>query len=63
MVDYAAEGSKSDVAMLSLNIQADVSGVFNWNVKQLFMYLVAEYSTMKNVSPMGQIPLILRSST
>lgn len=49
MVDYASDGSKSDVVMLSLNIQADVSSVFNWNVKQLFIYLVAEYSTMKNV--------------
>jgi signal peptidase complex subunit 3 len=49
MADYASDNAKSDMAMLSLNIHADVSPVFNWNVKQLFMYLVAEYSTMKNV--------------
>ena len=35
--------------MISLNIHADMSPIFNWNVKQLFIYLVAEYSTMKNV--------------
>jgi len=49
MADYSVEEGKSDVAMLNLNIQADMSPVFNWNVKQLFVYLVAEYSTMKNV--------------
>ena len=49
MSDYTIEEGKSDLAMVSLNIHADMSPIFNWNVKQLFMYLVAEYSTMKNV--------------
>uniref|UniRef100_A0AC34R7H7 Signal peptidase complex subunit 3 n=1 Tax=Panagrolaimus sp. JU765 TaxID=591449 RepID=A0AC34R7H7_9BILA len=48
MPDYISESGKSDHAMVSLNIQADVSSIFNWNVKQLFMYLVAEYKTPKN---------------
>ena len=50
MADYTSDNSKSDMAMMSLNINVDFSPVFNWNVKQLFAYLVAEYSTMKNVS-------------
>lgn len=49
MSDYTIEEGKSDLAMISLNIHADMSPIFNWNVKQLFIYLVAEYSTMKNV--------------
>jgi len=49
MTDYSVEDGKSDMVMLSLNIHADMSPVFNWNVKQLFLYLIAEYSTMKNV--------------
>ena len=27
-----------------------MKGIFNWNVKQLFLYLTAEYSTKNNVS-------------
>lgn len=50
MPDYISESGRSDHAMVSLNIEADVSPIFNWNVKQLFMYLVAEYKTPKNVS-------------
>lgn len=47
--DYSIEEGKSDMVMMSLNIHADVSPIFNWNVKQLFVYLIAEYSTMKNI--------------
>jgi len=46
--DYISESGKSDHAMVHLNIEADVSSIFNWNVKQLFLYLVAEYKTPKN---------------
>ncbi|KAL3074954.1 hypothetical protein niasHS_014399 [Heterodera schachtii] len=49
MSDYTIEEGKSDLAMVSLSIQADMAPIFNWNVKQLFVYLTAEYSTMKNV--------------
>ena len=27
----------------------ELSGIFNWNVKQLFIYLTAEYETENNV--------------
>lgn len=28
----------------------DLEPIFNWNVKQLFLYLTAEYTTENNVS-------------
>ena len=37
-----------------------MKGIFNWNVKQLFLYLTAEYSTKNNVCvflPLFQIVL------
>lgn len=56
----------ADLAAFDFSLKADVSPVsdgkgknklrvsslklFNWNVKQLFVYLVAEYATEKNVS-------------
>ena len=38
-----------DQAILSLAIDADLRSVFNWNVKQLFVYVTAEYETEDNV--------------
>ncbi|KHN71609.1 putative signal peptidase complex subunit 3 [Toxocara canis] len=55
MVDYAANGARCDVAMAELSIDVDVTSVFNWNVKQLFLYLVAEYSSPTN--PVNQVVL------
>ncbi|CAG9536345.1 unnamed protein product [Cercopithifilaria johnstoni] len=54
-VDYASENSRSDVVMAELNIKVDVAPIFNWNVKEIFMFLVAEYSTPK--TPLNQIVL------
>ena len=34
--------------MLMLTFQADLNPLFNWNVKQLFLYLTAEYQTPNN---------------
>ena len=34
---------------MSLQIDADLRSVFNWNVKQLFVYITAEYETEENV--------------
>ena len=39
---------KTDRAVLSLDIDADLTSVFNWNVKQLFVFVVAEYATPTN---------------
>ena len=32
----------------NLMMQADLNPLFNWNVKQLFLYLTAEYETPNN---------------
>ena len=34
-----------DRALLSFNIDADMNPAFHWNVKQLFVYVVASYTT------------------
>lgn len=36
--------------MLTFDLQADLSQAFNWNVKQLFVFVVAEFATPTNVS-------------
>lgn len=38
----------NDLGVLRFDIHADLSNVFNWNVQQLFIYLVAEYTSKKN---------------
>jgi len=43
------QGAGHDQAILSLQIDADLRSVFNWNVKQLFVYVTAEYETDANV--------------
>ena len=46
-VRYTRE--KFDVANFVFDLDADLSSVFNWNVKQLFVYITAEYATADNV--------------
>ena len=43
------QGAGHDQAILSLQMDADLRSVFNWNVKQLFVYITAEYETKANV--------------
>uniref|UniRef100_A0AAV1UU57 Signal peptidase complex subunit 3 n=1 Tax=Peronospora matthiolae TaxID=2874970 RepID=A0AAV1UU57_9STRA len=38
-----------DRATLSFDLDADLSSVFNWNVKQLFVYVVAEFESASNI--------------
>jgi signal peptidase complex subunit 3 len=42
-------GAGHDQAIMHLGIDADLRSVFNWNVKQLFVYITAEYETSANV--------------
>uniref|UniRef100_A0A7S3V0X3 Signal peptidase complex subunit 3 n=1 Tax=Aplanochytrium stocchinoi TaxID=215587 RepID=A0A7S3V0X3_9STRA len=37
-----------DKAIVSYNLDFDLQSVFNWNVKQLFVFLVAEYQSNSN---------------
>ena len=41
-------GAGHDQAILTLGIDADLRTVFNWNVKQLFVYVTAEYETVRH---------------
>ncbi|KAJ7185704.1 signal peptidase 22kDa subunit [Mycena filopes] len=40
---------KFEHALVSFEIDADLSPLFNWNTKQLFLYLDAEYTNAKGV--------------
>ena len=50
MPDYSASREKNDLGFITFDLQADLNPLFNWNVKQLFLYLTAEYVTENNVS-------------
>ncbi|TYZ66439.1 hypothetical protein PybrP1_002412 [[Pythium] brassicae (nom. inval.)] len=39
---------RTDRATLSFDLDADLSSVFNWNVKQIFVYVIAEYESTRN---------------
>ncbi|KAH3842719.1 hypothetical protein DPMN_116223 [Dreissena polymorpha] len=57
--DYSAGREKNDLGFVVFDLQTDIlfldcpwllttflpQGIFNWNVKQLFLYLFAEYET------------------
>ncbi|ORX51544.1 signal peptidase 22 kDa subunit [Hesseltinella vesiculosa] len=42
---YDYRNSKNEFARLNFNINADLSPMFNWNTKQIFLTVVAEYET------------------
>ncbi len=44
----AARAEPQDRAILRFDIDADLTGVFNWNVKQLFAFVSATYATPTN---------------
>lgn len=46
---YNSVRDRTDKAMLTLDIDADLRSVFNWNVKQLFVVVQAEYTSTSNV--------------
>ena len=46
--DYSAAREKNDLGFLTFDLQTDLTNLFNWNVKQLFLYLTAEYETANN---------------
>ncbi|KAL1129597.1 hypothetical protein AAG570_012542 [Ranatra chinensis] len=47
--DFSASRERSDLGFLIFDLQANLTHLFNWNVKQLFLYLTAEYSTPNNI--------------
>lgn len=45
--------NKKDVAVLTFDLHTDLAPAFNWNVKQLFVFVVAEYRSKTN--PLNQV--------
>ncbi|GJP47223.1 hypothetical protein CLOM_g6437 [Closterium sp. NIES-68] len=45
----------NDEAVLALNITANLTSVFTWNTKQLFVFVTADFSTPKH--PLNQVSL------
>jgi len=46
--DYSASREKNDLGFINFDMNADLTDLFNWNVKELFVYLTAEYETPSN---------------
>ncbi|XP_022797526.1 uncharacterized protein LOC111335801 [Stylophora pistillata] len=47
--DFSVSKDKNDLGFITFDLEGDMKGIFNWNVKQLFLYLTAEYTTKKNI--------------
>lgn len=45
---------QSDHATVAFDLQVDVGPLFDWNTKQVFLYLYANYTTRRNVSMCGR---------
>lgn len=50
MTEFSNAKKKNDLGFLNFDLEADLEYLFNWNVKQLFLYLTLEYETPTNVS-------------
>ncbi|XP_066968270.1 signal peptidase complex subunit 3 [Macrobrachium rosenbergii] len=46
--EYAVSREKNDLGALRFDLSTDLSKLFNWNTKELFLYLTAEYETQNN---------------
>ncbi|XP_034044577.1 signal peptidase complex subunit 3-like, partial [Thalassophryne amazonica] len=46
--DFTGPRERSDLGFVTFDLSADLQPIFDWNVKQLFLYLSAEYSTKNN---------------
>ena len=49
MTEFGAGKKKNDLGFFNFDLETDLEPLFNWNVKQLFLYLTAEYVTKENV--------------
>lgn len=47
--DFTGPRERSDLGFITFDLSADIKPIFDWNVKQLFLYLSAEYATKSNV--------------
>lgn len=47
--NFSAAREMNDLGFITFDLKTDLTGLFNWNVKQLFLYLTAEYESDSNV--------------
>ncbi|ONM23411.1 Signal peptidase complex subunit 3B [Zea mays] len=45
---FQKEANGNDEVSMTLNISADLSSLFTWNTKQVFVFVAAEYETRQN---------------
>jgi len=55
--NYGNNKELNDLGFITFDLQTDLSGLFNWNVKQLFLYLTAEYKTESNELNQVRVPV------
>jgi signal peptidase complex subunit 3 len=48
MTEFTNGKKRNDLGFLNFDMNVDLEPLFNWNVKQLFLYLTAEYETDHN---------------
>eukprot|EP00656_Telonema_subtile_P049472 TRINITY_DN6159_c0_g1_i1.p1 TRINITY_DN6159_c0_g1~~TRINITY_DN6159_c0_g1_i1.p1 ORF type:complete len:179 (+),score=27.99 TRINITY_DN6159_c0_g1_i1:247-783(+) len=53
--DHQKNPIKADVAVLRFDIDVDLRHAWNWNVKEIFVYVTAEYSTPEH--PINQVTI------
>ncbi|XP_058854738.1 signal peptidase complex subunit 3 [Acipenser ruthenus] len=46
--DFTGPRERSDLGFITFDVTADLRPLFDWNVKQLFLYLSADYETKSN---------------
>lgn len=51
-----------DYLLASFDVEADVSSLFNWNTKQVFLSIVAEYNSISHVSRIARSISFLASA-
>lgn len=48
VADYSTSNEHFDLGFVTFDLQADLTPLFNWNVKELFIFVTAEYKTETN---------------
>ncbi|XP_039546812.1 signal peptidase complex subunit 3 [Pimephales promelas] len=46
--DFTGPRERSDLGFVTFDLSANLRPIFDWNVKELFLYLTAEYTTKSN---------------
>lgn len=49
VADFSAGRERNDLGFIAFNLDADFTRAFDWNTKELFLYMTAHYTTKNNV--------------